>query len=144
MNRDFGLMRIHHAGIHVKNLEETANWYHDVLGFELLPVKGEMPGVFPKCWLMKNGDFFLEIYEAMNAEDYSFVDYEYKIGVKHLSFSMAQLDKFADWIYERGDVTVLVDNCYPEERCGCPGGDRCMYILDNNGMLIELQKVHDR
>lgn len=144
MDRDFGLIRIQHVGIHVRDLEETAKWYHDILGFELLPVRGEMPGVFPKCWLMKKGDFYLEMYEALNAEPYSFVDLEYKIGVKHLSFSIEKLDEFADWLRERGDVKILVDNCYPEERCGAEGGDRCLYILDNNGMLVELQKVHDR
>lgn len=143
---NFGRIRIQHAGIHVKNMEETVKWYQDVLGFELLPPHddGRMMGAFPKCWMLRNGDFYLEVYEVLNAREYSFVDYEYTLGVKHLSFSVEKFDEFIEHLYARGDVEILVDNHYPGDRCGIEGGDRAVYIKDNNGILVELTKVHDR
>ena len=66
MTKDFGI-RIQHAGIHVKSLEETAQWYHEIFGFELIPQPdgGGGPfggGVFPKMRWMKLGDFKLEVW----------------------------------------------------------------------------------
>lgn len=141
MGYSFGELRLEHAGIHVQDLEETMKWYHEILGFELVPPKPEREGVFPKCVLMRNGTFYLEIYEAQGARPFDFIDYEYNVGVKHLSFYVEDLDGFVDWLRERGDVKILVDNQYAEQFCRLPGGDRAVYIQDNSGMLIELQKV---
>ncbi len=144
MSNDLGI-KIQHAGIHVRNLEETVQWYHDILGFELVDTRPEMRGgMFPKCWMMKCGDFFLEIYEVINARPFSYVDYEYNLGVKHLSFSVEKIDELMDKIYARGDVKVIVDNCYAEEMCRVKGGDRAVYLEDCNGMLVELQKSHEK
>ena len=77
MDGQFGTIAIQHVGIHVHSLEETSAWYHDILGFELINARDDRrtPGVFPKCWLMKLGGFYLELYEVPNAEPYSFREY---------------------------------------------------------------------
>lgn len=146
MSGQFGTIAIQHVGLHVRSLEETAAWYHDVLGFELINARDDTrtPGVFPKCWLMKLGEFYLELYEVPNAEPYSFREYEYSVGTKHLSFWVEDLNGFMDELYARGDVTILVDNHYSEEFCKVPGGDRAVYILDNNGILVELSAAKSR
>lgn len=141
MDFKIGEVLIQHVGIHVHNIEETAKWYHEILGFERLPGKPEREGVFPKCTLMRNGEFYLEIYEVLDAKPFTFTDYEFNVGVKHMSFYVEDLDAYMEWLYARGDVKVLVDNDYAEEFCHVPGGDRAIYIQDNNGMLIELQKI---
>lgn len=139
----FGTISIQHVGMHVKNMEETIAWYHDVLGFELEPSKSEMPGIFPKCKVLRLGGFFLELYEVMNAEPFTFTQLEYTLGPKHLSFYVEDLDGLMDYIEERGDIEVVVDNRYSPNWCHIPEGDRAVYILDNNGLLVELQK-HER
>ena len=75
---DFGV-RIQHAGIHVKNIEETAKWYHDIFGFELDPGQqgGSMAGMFPQMRWLSLGDFKLEVYEVPDAGEFSVVDMEY-------------------------------------------------------------------
>ena len=141
----FGKIRIQHVGLHVKNLEETARWYHEILGFEVMEKRPDRPeGVMPQSWWLKNGDFYLEIYEVKDARPYDYIDLEYTEGIKHLSFSVENMDVFMDFLYERGDVEILVDNRYHEKMCGVPGGDRAVYIRDNNGFLVELQKTHNR
>jgi catechol 2,3-dioxygenase-like lactoylglutathione lyase family enzyme len=134
MVKDFGI-RIQHAGIHVKSLEETAKWYQDIFGFELLAAHGgEGPfggGVFPKMRWMKLGDFKLEVYEVQEAEPFSLVDFEFTLGVKHLSFAIKDLDGWLAYIKERGDVEIVVENRYG-------GPARAVYIRDNNGILVEV------
>lgn len=146
MSKKFGRIRCQHAGIHVRNIEETSRWYADVLGFEHVPTpdSAQFGGCFPPSTLIKNGDFYLELYETPDAEPFNWVDLEWKLGVKHLSFSVEKLDDLMAELRARGDVTILVDNEYTEATCGVPGGDRAVYLLDNNGILLELSKVHDR
>ena len=142
----YGRLRFQHAGIHVKSIEETIRWYHDILGFEEVPTPDSavFKGCFPNSQLIKNGDFYLELYEVPDAAGFDWVNLEYNLGVKHLCFSVEHLDLLMKDLRERGDVVILVDNEYSEEVCHVPGGDNAVYILDNNGILLELSKVHSR
>ena len=134
MVNNFGI-RIQHAGVHVRSLEETAKWYHDIFGFELEPPQtSEGPfsgGVFPKMRWMKLDDFKLEIYEVQDAEPFSLVDFEFSHGVKHLSFAIKDLDGWLNYIKKREDIEIVVENRYG-------GPARAIYILDNNGILVEV------
>ena len=144
MDKDYG-MRIHHAGINVRNLDESIAWYSDIFGFRLVKRfdVSNLGGIMPDCAQMCQGSFYLELYECAGGEPYSLVDLEYTLGVKHFSFSMERLGEFLEDLRQRGDVEIMVDNYYSEEMCGIPGGDRTAYIKDCNGILIELQQKHD-
>ena len=146
MKKDYGRIRCQHAGIHVISIPETVAWYRDILGFEPVPTPDSavFQGCFPPSQLIRNGDFYLELYEVPDAGKFDWINLEYNVGVKHLSFSIERLDLFMEDLRNRGDVQILVDNEYSEEICHVPGGDNAVYILDNNGILIELSKVHDR
>lgn len=134
MTKDFGI-RIQHAGIHVNNLEETAQWYRDIFGFELLPpMAADGPfggGVFPKMRWLKLGSFYLEVYEVQDAEPFSLVDFEFTHGVKHLSFAVQDLDGWLDYIKKRDNVEIVVENSYG-------GPNRAIYVRDNSGILVEV------
>ena len=142
----YGKLRCQHAGMHVKSIEETVAWYKDVLGFEEVPTPNSavFRGCFPDSVLIKQGDFYLELYDVPDAKEFDWINVEYNVGVKHLSFSIPNLGEFMEDLRARGDVEILVDNEYSEEVCHVPGGDNAVYILDNNGILIELSKVHSR
>lgn len=144
MEKDFGL-RIQHCALNVRDLDESIAWYTDILGFELVKRFNNvnLGRILPDCAQMRNGDFYLELYETPTAEPYSYVDLEYSIGVKHFSLSVADMDSFMEFIRSRKDVEIATDNEYSEELCGEPGGDKVAYIKDCNGILIELQKVHN-
>lgn len=130
---EFGI-RAQHAGIHVKSYKETYEWYHKVFGFEELP-QGHAGifrgGVFPKMRWITLGDFCLEVYEVQNAKPFDFVDFEWTIGVKHLSFAVKNFRKFVEYIKTLPDVTIVVENDYTES-----GG--AVYLRDNNGILVEI------
>ena len=129
----FGI-HIQHAGIHVRNMAESLQWYHDVFGFEVLEGRGSPPdqgGVFPYMRMMKLGDFLLEIYEIQDADPCSLVDYEYKYGLKHLNFGVRAFKDWIAYIKTRDDVEILVENYYGPDTCAA-------YIKDCNGILIEV------
>ena len=146
MKSEFGKIKIQHAGIHVKNIRETIAWYKDILGFEEVPTpdSAQFKGCFPPSQLIKCGEFYLELYEVADASDFDWINLEYAVGIKHLSFSVEHLDLLMDELRKRSDIEILVDNEYSENVCGVSGGDETAYILDNNGILIELSKIHDR
>lgn len=129
----FGV-RIQHAGIHVKNYEESAKWYSEIFGFEEVDNGGGSMfkgGVFPKMRWMRLGDFMLEVYEVQDAQPFNLVDFEWTRGVKHLNFAVKDFEGFKQYIKERGDVEIVVDNIY-----GPDAG--ALYILDNDGVLVEV------
>lgn len=134
--------RIEHVGIHVANMEETVRFYHDIFGFEMvIPDFDEFyefrGGVFPKCCTVRNGNFELEIYEVQEALPFNFTDYEYLQGVKHISFEIENIYEWIDYIKERGDVEIVVENYYG------PNGVT-IYILDNSGILVEVTDVRKK
>ena len=145
-NKPYGQIAIQHVGIFVHNLEESAKWYHDIFGFEIAVARSDEknPGVFPKSWWLQLGNFYLEMYEIIDARPFDYEDYEFTVGLKHLNFYVENIDKFMEDMYARDDIEILVDNFYDEEHCGIPGGDRAVYMLDNSGMLVEISKVYMR
>lgn len=133
--KDFGI-RIQHAGIHVRNYQETFEWYHRVFGFEevVKEKKGKDPfggGVFPKMRWIRLDDFFLEVYEVQDAEPFSLVDFEFSLGVKHINFEIRDLQGWLDYVQQFDDVEILVNNRY-----GPTAG--AVYVKDNNGILVEV------
>lgn len=130
----FGI-RIQHAGIHVRNYQETYEWYHKVFGFEEIPQNpGPSPfagGVFPKMRWLKLGDFNLEVYEVQNAEPFSLVDFEFTLGVKHINFQVEDLEGWLEHIKQFDDVEIVVNNKY-----SATAG--AVYVKDNNGILVEV------
>lgn len=140
MKRDFGIA-IEHAGIHVKNMDETMAWYHDIFGFELANDLFERTylftgGVFPRCCTMRLGDFELEIYEIQEGLPFNFVDFEWTEGMKHLSFKIRDIEEWIQYIKEK-NVDIVVENYYG------PNGIT-VYLRDNNGILVEATDVRER
>lgn len=139
MGAKFGKMSLSHAGIHVRDMEETQKWYHDVFGFELVVPSFEKQynmtgGTFPRCCSMRLGeDFELEIYEVPEALPFDFVTFEYTVGLKHLNISIENMHEWIEHIKELG-VEIVVHNEYGPL---CENNE-CVYVRDNSGMLIEV------
>ena len=137
LREKFGI-RAQHVGIHVNNYKETYEWYHKVFGFEEGPHTGAEKikgGVFPKMRMMCLGDFMIEVYEVQNAKSYNFVDFEWTLGVKHLNFAIKNFKEFVAYLKTLPDVRFVVENDYSET-------ESTVYILDNNGFLVEVTPDH--
>jgi methylmalonyl-CoA/ethylmalonyl-CoA epimerase len=56
----------HHAGISVPNLEESAAWYHKMLGFEVVSRMGGGKGMLVA--LIRRGNFHIELFQVEEAK----------------------------------------------------------------------------
>jgi methylmalonyl-CoA/ethylmalonyl-CoA epimerase len=126
-------VRPHHVGISVPDLEASIKWYHDMLGFEVAK-RMEMGGSSAKLAFVKNGDFYIELFEVQGASPLPDARREPNEdlkthGTKHLCLVVDDLPKVAAILREKG-VDIARDGS------ARPGGP--VFIRDNAGTLIEI------
>jgi methylmalonyl-CoA/ethylmalonyl-CoA epimerase len=122
----------HHVGISVPDLEAAIAWYHDMLGFEVAK-RMEMGAGSAKLAFVKNGDFYIELFEVKGAnplpESRRYPNEDIKThGTKHLCLVVDDNRQVAAILKEKG-VDIAMDG---SER----GGP--LFIRDNAGTLIEI------
>jgi len=59
-------LRPHHVGISVPDLEAAITWYQEMLGFSVAK-RAEMGQLSAKLAFVKNGDFYIELFEVKGA-----------------------------------------------------------------------------
>jgi catechol 2,3-dioxygenase-like lactoylglutathione lyase family enzyme len=126
-------IRPDHAGISVADLQASIAWYHDMLGFELLR-QVEIPDGHGQVALIKNGGFVLELFCVPGAQPlpeerrHPATDLMTH-GVKHVAYATPDIDALMTDLKAKG-VTVVWDIMVHD-------GDRCAFVLDNTGNLVE-------
>lgn len=124
---------INHFAISVRNLEETIDWYEEVLGFRLI-VKDRIPDIGVRTAHMMGYGIVLECFEAENAVPLPSYrrhpNEDLRVhGNKHFSISVADRNVAMKELEEMGiDVIMTADvwNTYG------------IFICDPTGNLIEL------
>lgn len=130
-------MRLHHFGISVANLEETTNWYSEKLGFSV-DYRYEIAALNAQVAFMTLNDFRIEIFEVKDSaplpeSSRSLVTDLPIAGLKHVAISVNNIEQAVADLKSR-DVDFLgkigeVPNS---------NGEKYVFFLDNNGILIEL------
>lgn len=145
MSFDFSKMSAHHVGIYVSDMDRGLAWYEKILGFKPmyrkdfalpLPTGDSIEMAWSKS---AKGDFYIEFYNAPFARPVNMDEYFWGLGTKHINFSIPRenFEEFSDWLFDN-EVQTLVDGAHSEEACGKPGGCRVIYLLDPDGILIEV------
>ena len=129
------LSSLHHVGIVVRNLEESAAWYQRHLGFERLYAY-RFPGV--QAMFIAHGDIRLELFQTEGAspmaEERESPPTNLKIGgINHLAITVNDVDGSVEDLRADGIDIVSEPRGVPDGN-----GDRFAFIRDNEGMLIEL------
>jgi methylmalonyl-CoA/ethylmalonyl-CoA epimerase len=126
----------HHVGLSVPDLQASANWYKEKLGFK---VEKQLffKQISAKIAFLINGNFRIELFEVAGAatlpEDRRFPDSDLKIhGTKHLSLGVKDVRKTMEILKARG-----VDVAMESEVEGKP----MAFIRDNSGNLIEINDI---
>ena len=128
-------LRPDHAGLSVGDLEASIAWYQDMLGFELVRVV-EIPEAEDagRVALIRHGDFVLELFCLPKAAPlpeerrYPTADILTQ-GVKHVAYAVADLDALMVDLKGKG-VDLVWDIAVHD-------GDRCAFVRDNTGNLVE-------
>lgn len=124
-----------HAGLSVGDLEASIAWYRDMLGFELVRIvdipEAEDAG---RVALIRHGDFLLEVFCLPKAaplpEERRHPTTDILThGFKHVAFAVVDLDALMAELKAK-DVDLVWDIAVHD-------GDRCAFVCDNTGNLVE-------
>jgi methylmalonyl-CoA epimerase len=127
--------KLHHVGIVVQDIEASAAWYVEHLGFERLYAYG-WPGV--KVAFIGHGNLKIELFQneqatPMSAERQT-AQTNLKIGgINHLAVEVENIDAAVEELKAKG-----VEIVSPPKEVPNGGGDRFAFIHDNEQMLVEL------
>jgi methylmalonyl-CoA/ethylmalonyl-CoA epimerase len=130
------LLKPHHCGISVPDLEASIAWYRDMLGFSV-KARMTLEAVGAKIGFMKQDDFHIELFEVPGTiplpDDRRNPDRDLLThGTKHIAFVVKDLQSVVDTLKERGvDIAMDVRNM--------PDG-KVAFIRDNSSILIELME----
>ena len=102
----------HHVGISVPDLDASIEWYHRMLGFELVRKMSKPEDPEMDFALISNGSFNIELFAVV--EDRPMPDYRfdptadlYVHGVKHLAFEVDDAVAAAEELAAKGATVLL-------------------------------------
>ncbi len=140
------ILRPHHMGIQVRDLEASVRFYRDVLGFELVfqwnpqaeyirTITG-YPGADIHAAILRlpNSEVFLEILEYRNVEKTPVDTRTANPGTAHLAFFTDDCDGLFAELVERGTRYV---NPPVTPTIGPNTGGRAVYMIDPDGIRVE-------
>lgn len=141
------IMRPHHTGLTVRDLQRSLEFYRDVLGFEEVfgwnpraPYIGELVG-YPTVDLhatilrLPGSDVYLELLEYRNVETEHVATANANPGTAHIAFFVEDLDELYQSLKEQGVASVSP----PVTPTIGPNKDgRAVYMIDPDGFRVEL------
>jgi len=79
---------INHLGLAVKNLDKTAAFFIEILGWETAGGRPDYPAIF-----VTDGDAFVTLWQVENPEKAIEFNRRQNVGLHHLAFTVDSLDK---------------------------------------------------
>ena len=136
------MMKWHHGGVNVQDVDRSIRWYRDILGFSYVARDeiSDSHGSFVIAWMEHNG-FYLELFQKTSAPKLEDDVENNSIGVRHLCLSAppADFDRLRAH-FSANNIPLVRDYWHPKNEVGRPGGLRCMWVADPDGILIELME----
>ena len=140
------ILRPHHAGIQVADLERSLHFYRDILGFELVfqwnpraeyirTITGYPEADIHAAVLkMPGADVFLEILEYRNVDKAPVDTRTANPGTAHLAFFTDDCDGLFTELTAKG-VESVSEPVTPD--IGPNKGGRAVYMIDPDGIRVE-------
>jgi len=123
---------IHHLGLTVPNLQETATFFIEQLNFEKVGEKPDYPAIF-----VSDGSIMLTLWQAIDANNSVAFDRKHNIGLHHFALKvthLGQLQKLHEQFTKLDNVEIefapepLGDSPFHHMMCLIPGGIRLELI----------------
>ena len=123
------IKQIHHIAISVRNLKRTKMFYQDIFGFNEIQ-RFERKDLNGKAIFMKLGGIQIEIWKFKDCVEPGDDITNFKIiGLRHIAFSVNNLDKIYKNLKPRIEITKPILGASGQMYCFCK---------DPDGILIEL------
>lgn len=121
---------IDHVGLTVKDVQRSADFFINVLGFEKLGERPDYPAVF-----VSDGSVRLTLWQAKGDQQVIEFDRHKNVGLHHLALRVEN-DRVLDELYETLRSTQNITIEFAPEFIG-KGPSRHMMIYELNGIRIE-------
>ena len=131
MSRQSITQSVHHVGLTVPDVEETADFFVNVLGFEIIDTRPDYPAIF-----VKSGEIVLTLWRVQ--DETAMIPFERKnsVGLHHLALMVNGEDGLED-AYNRLRVANGVKIEFAPEWLG-NGPTRHMMSFIPGGIRLEL------
>ena len=121
---------IDHVGLTVKYLEDSAAFFTEQLGWEVVGEMPDYPAVF-----VSNGYMKLTLWQAENPEAARVFDRKSTIGLHHLAIGLPSFEEL-DRLYEKLKSVSNIEIEFSPEHSG-KGPHKHMMIREPSGIRIE-------
>ena len=122
-------MKVHHIAITINNLEESVNFYTNILGFELVK-KFERKDVGAKAVFIKLENFQIELWQFEDIKENSNPLNDIKVrGIRHIAFEVDNLKETISKLKNKGLE-------FSEPKLGA-SGHYYSFTEDPNGVALE-------
>jgi glyoxylase I family protein len=125
---------IHHLGLTVRDVEASATWYQEVLGFQRVGDFASADGVRRKVFLRHDGlhaRLGLTQHLAGDATPFD----ETRVGLDHLAFTVGDRDELEAWRVRLAGASVIHSPIAPAN--SIPGA-AVLVFRDPDGIQLEL------
>jgi methylmalonyl-CoA/ethylmalonyl-CoA epimerase len=124
------------VGISIQNMQESIDWYKEILGFEFIWER-DFPEIKTKIVFLQQGDFKIELFEhyqtqALAAERKHPLSDMQQQGTKHICFEVKSLEKIFE-VFKEKKVDIVMGPLLSPPKDAMMG-----FIRDNTGNLIEI------
>ncbi|ADP84372.1 Glyoxalase/bleomycin resistance protein/dioxygenase [Pseudofrankia inefficax] len=129
-----GIVGIHHFGLTVRDVETSAAWYENVLGFTRVGAYEAPDGSRRKVFLRHRGlNVRLGLTQHRDGDGGSFD--ETRVGLDHLAFAVANRDELDRWARRLADSGVIHSAVAPAN--SIPGA-AVLVLRDPDNIQLEL------
>ncbi len=129
--------KVDHIGIAVKNLEETLEFYEEVLGIKSVGTEVVEEQKVRVAFLPTGGDTEIELLESTEEDGpiAKFIEKRGGEGIQHIAYRVDNIEKSIEELKEKG--LRMIDE---KPRYGAGGGARIAFLHPKStfGVLIEL------
>jgi len=123
---------VHHVGLTTQNVEETAQFFTELLGFDIVNRNPDYPAIF-----ISDSTSMITLWEVQDKENYIPFDRKLNVGLHHLALRVETLSELND-IHK----TLVTYNVPIEFAPGPVGAGTAQHMIfpEPGGIRIELFK----
>lgn len=130
-NNPIKTLGIHHLGLSVPNIQETAEFFIEYLGFKQVGEKPDYPAIF-----ISNGTIMLTLWKIKNQENMNIFDRQSNVGLHHFALNVINLETLQNLYQTLSQLDNVDIEFAPEALVGLPFHHMMCFIP--GGIRLEL------